>query len=326
MIIRPELAALRADDAPQRRAQDALGKALAAWRILPQVQCVEADLGRWSAGAEIDDLPALAALFTAHDQSAKRFAATIVDAMAGVLVREPLGQSPLRHYCDDISASVTLLRHGTTVLSLLTIDGHRLSQCPAPTSARFAPTETFDAVLAGRAVADRFTLANQSPERGVFERETVSFEPGEISHRRGVREVLHWREVPSGLTLLRLQRRSDTCGIASEYALEDGALLHQAAGSPRDSRLELTAALLGRMGRRDAAPLLAAIAEEGGSEALRWQMLRECLALDTAEGFTVLCRLAADPADPLAGHAGALRAQLLESFPQLSGLIPCPAT
>lgn len=326
MIIRPELAALRADDRPQRCAQDALGAALAAWRILPQVQCVAADLVRWSAGAEIDDLPALAALVTAHDRCATQFAATIVDAIAGVLAREPLGQSPLRHYCDDISASVTLLRQGTTVLSLLTIDGHRLSQCPAATSARFAPTETFDAVLAGRAVADRYTLTSQNPERGVIDGQAVSVEPGEVSHRLGSREVLHWRQVPSGLTLLRLQRRTDPCGIAREYALEDGSLLHQAAGSPRDSRLELTAALLGRMGRRDAAPLLAAIAEEGGSEALRWQMLRECLALDTAEGFTALCRLAADPADPLASHAGALRAQLLESFPQLSGLIPCPAT
>lgn len=326
MIIRPELAALRANDAPQRRAQDALGAALAAWRILPQVQCVEADLGRWSAGAEIEDLPALAALFTAHDQSAKQFAGTIVDVISGVLAREPLGQSPLRHYCDDVSASVTLLRHGTTVLSLLTIDGHRLSQCSAPRSARFSPTETFDTVLAGQAVADRIALAPQGPERGIIGGQTINLKPGDVSHRLGSREILHWREVPTGLSLLRLQRRTDACGIAREYALEDGALLHQAAGSPRESRLELTAALLGRMGRRDAAPLLAAIAEEGGSEALRWQMLRECLALDTAEGFTALCRLAADPADPLAGHAGALRAQLLESFPQLSGLIPCPAT
>lgn len=326
MIIRPELAALRADDAPQRRAQTALGCALDVWREMPQVRCVDQDLRHWANGAEIDDLPALSALFAADGRCREQFTATIVDAIISVLTCEPLGQSPLRHYCDDISASVTLLRHGTTVLSLLTIDGQRLSQCTMPISVRFAPTETHDAVLAGRAVGDRLTLATDGPERAVIESEAFSIAPGAVSHRLGSREALHWRDAPRGLTLLRVQRRTDARGIVREYALEDGTLLHQAAGSPRDSRLELTAALLGRMGRRDAAPLLAAMVEEEGSEALRWQILRECLALDTAEGFTALCRLAADPADPLASHAGALRAQLLESFPQLSGLNPCPAT
>ena len=108
-------------------------------------------------------------------------------------------------------------------------------------------------------------------------------------------------------------------------SLSDGALVHQAAGSPRDSRLELSAALLGRMGRKDAAPLLAAMAEEHGSAALRWQALRECLGLDSAAGFVVLCRLSQNAADPLAAHAGALRAQLLETYPQLAGACPCPA-
>jgi hypothetical protein len=61
-----------------------------------------------------------------------------------------------------------------------------------------------------------------------------------------------------------------------------------------------------------------------GSAHLRWQAVRECLALDTARGFALLSRIAADPADDLSTSAGALRAQLVETYPQLeSG--PCPA-
>ena len=117
--------------------------------------------------------------------------------------------------------------------------------------------------------------------------------------------------------------RWEPIGLA-EYRLADGRLLHEAAGSPRDSRLELAAALLGRMGRDDAAPYLAAMAREAGSTSLRWHALRECLGLDTATGFEALCELAATQGDPLAAAAGALRAQLLEAHPNLAELANAP--
>ena len=83
-------------------------------------------------------------------------------------------------------------------------------------------------------------------------------------------------------------------------------------------------ALLGRMGRREAAPTMAAMARESGSEALRWQALRECLALDTKEGFEALTDVARATGDPLAMPAGALRAQLVEAHPELLSLVPVP--
>ncbi len=84
-------------------------------------------------------------------------------------------------------------------------------------------------------------------------------------------------------------------------------------------------ALLGRMGRGDAAPLIARMAREDGSAALRWQALRECLALDSQEGYVALAAIAAAAGDPLAGPAANLRAQLEESWPQLRELAACPA-
>ncbi len=114
-------------------------------------------------------------------------------------------------------------------------------------------------------------------------------------------------------------------GPTREFGLADAKLVHQAAGNVRDSRVEMVMALLGRMGRADAAPLLADIAREPGSAALRWQALRECLALETLTGFTALSAIARSPGDELAPAAGALRAQLVEAHPQLKEIEACPA-
>ncbi len=86
-------------------------------------------------------------------------------------------------------------------------------------------------------------------------------------------------------------------------------------------------ALLGRMERADAAPVLAAISLRPGEDSLRWQALRECIVLDTAEGFGALLAIARNAEDRLAGDAGALRAQLVEAHPQLLELekSQCPA-
>ena len=77
------------------------------------------------------------------------------------------------------------------------------------------------------------------------------------------------------------------------------------------------------MGRTDAAPLLAAMAEEDGGQSLRWQALRECLGLDSGAGYAALCRIAARPGDPLAAPAQALGQQLLAIHPQLAKATPC---
>ena len=67
------------------------------------------------------------------------------------------------------------------------------------------------------------------------------------------------------------------------------------------------------------------MAEEAGSPHLRWQALRECLGLDSAIGFAALSAIARRSVDPLAVPAGALRAQLLEAYPQLAEVSACPA-
>ncbi|MEQ1543174.1 MAG: hypothetical protein ABL926_13085 [Novosphingobium sp.] len=325
MLIRPELQALRSDDAPQRRAQTALGAVFAAWRATPAASTAEQELVRFADGSALEDLPLLAELFTPGDPAAAQFCAGLVEVILARLACDPLGQSPLRHFTDDTVTALTVLRCGTTTLALQAIDGAGLARRPAPVSAAFTPSETWEHVLAGEAEAETITIAGIDARRAQFVRRPLDLAPGCVHHRTGTREVVMLRAVARTLVSLKLRRRLPCSAVTYEYALDDGMLLHQAAGSPRESRLELSAALLGRMGRTDAAPLLAAMAEERGEASLRWQALRECLALDTEQGFAALARIAGRRADPLAHPAGALREQLIEHHPQLSEVGPCPA-
>jgi hypothetical protein len=325
MLIRPELAALRVDDRPQREAQARLVAGRQAWERDGRGATIQAELAMLASGASLDDLPLLAALFTPGDPAAR----IVVDEVTGWLLAElaaqPLGQVPFRHHYDGMVATLLLARSGGATLTLQAIDGLALARRPKPVSVSLAPVDTWDHVLAGLGTGEVVTFDGFDGSRARLVREPVVVEAGSVSHRSGGSSVRLLHRVEGCLVTLRLQRRSGADRVTREYRLSDGELLHQAAASPRDSRLELTAALLGRMGRGDAAPHLAAMAAEDGSPHLRWQALRECLALDTALGLAALGAVARQTNDPLAGPASALRNQLIEQYPELSDAVSCPA-
>ncbi len=322
MKLHSELRALRDDDAPQRHAQAALQAALAVWRER-QAGEVHADLDRLAAGAGLGECAALAPLFT-PGEAAPAFVASFARAMTEVLRKAPLGHVPLRHFTDGVTSTLLLARSANVTLALIAVDGVGFARRASASTVDFGPTETWEHVLAGTAAAEWIEACDTARDRAVLKRGTLALAPGQVIHRQGSREALQLRGVNGCLVSLRLQRRHANGEPTREYALADGRLVHQAAGDPADSRTELAIALLGRMGRTDAAPAMAAIALEPGSAALRWQALRECLALDTRTGFEALARIARDAADPLCAPAGALRAQLIEAYPQLKELAPCP--
>lgn len=325
MLIRPELAALRVDDRPQRAAQARLVARRQAWEREGHGAAILPELAAMARGAVLDDLPMLSALFTPGDPSAR----TMVDGVIGWLLAEladqPLGQVPFRHHCDSTFATLLLARCQGVSLLLQAVDGVGLAGRPAPVSASFAPARCWEHILAGEATGELVRIVGADASSATLERQPLALAPGMVLDRQGAREVPLLRAVQGTLVSLKLVCRLGGGQVMREYRLSDGGLVHQAAGSPRDSRLELTAALLGRMGRTDAAPMLAAMAEEHGSAHLRWQALRECLGLDAAAGFATLTRLAERANDPLARPAAALRAQLIETYPQLAEVQPCPA-
>ena len=216
-----------------------------------------------------------------------------------------------------------IAKFGNTSLALSAIDGCALSRRPAPSTADFSACEKWEHFLAGSGSVLSTRCDDIERDQARLESETLGIRAGKvISHRAWERSVVPVA-VDGRLVSLRLHRRLPTPAPTREFRLCDGQFVHQAAGNLAESRLDLMMSLAGRMRVAEAAPMLARIAVESHSTALRWQALRECLALDTATGFTALSRVAASPCDDLAHAAGALRSQLVETYPQLEELTLC---
>ena len=317
-----QIAALQADPGLQIAAQDGLLTALAAWKATPQVAAVFAEFDKFTAGAALPDLPNLAALFGGECAlDAQAFVAPLLAVWANCLGKQPFGVVPMRHHAGAAMANLMLASGATCMLNLVAVDGVKLGTVPAARTASFAPAEVWEVVLqgsgSGRLVERRGEAIMAHP---------LELTAGLALGREASREALLLDRVDGAMLMLRLQRRHGAIQPRREYALDDGRMLRQASATPAESRHEVAVALIGRMGRKDAAPLLAEIArDENHGDSLRWQAMRECLGLDTRTGFWTLTAIARAGSDTLAVPAGALRAQLLETYPQLAEVELCHA-
>lgn len=325
MLLHPAVRALQGDPAPQRAAQQAAHDGMLAWVSDAQRVRLRAELDAFATARPMSDCPLLSSLFAEGDPTARNLALSFAAAGTGILAQHPLAHLPQRHSTDGTVSVLLLGRSGNVTLTLCAVDGESFAAGQPARNVTFWQGESWEHVLAGEAEVELVERRPADEQRTALSRRTVDLAQGSIVCRDADRQAMILRTVPRCFVTLRLQRRLPQAGPSREYALEDGTLVHQSAGNPRDSRIELMMALLGRMKRADAAPRFAEIATGEGSEALRWQALREGLALDTATGFTALCRVAADPHDALAEPAGALRAQLVEAHPALTGIDPCLA-
>jgi hypothetical protein len=317
MHLRPELVALRGDGAPQRRAQAALFAMVERWRADPGVAAVLAGLADYGRGEALEGCSALVKLFSAAGFA---FARTFAAALSGALSRAPLGHLPLRHFTDGTASTLLLARETRASLFLSALDGAKLVRQPEPIAVSFTDNESIDLVLAGSVQAELVRRECGADGMAKLPRSQVLLQPGTVIRRDCSGEALIYRRVEGCLVSLRLQRRAAEPAPTREYELASGRLVHQAAGDAEDSRKELMVALLGRMQRSEAAPVLAALAIGRGSASLRWEALRECLGLDARLGFEVLSSIAADHRGELAGPAASLRAQLLDTHPELREL------
>jgi hypothetical protein len=308
MRVDPAIAVLRRARAPQLHVQAAMYAVRDAWRrgarVAPVLEAFEA----YGAGAPLTGCQALAELFS-EGEAAERLIAGLCAALSGALAGEPFGQVPFRHAFDGSLSTLLLARSGTARLSLLAQEPGSYESA----SVLFSDAERHETVIAGKA-AGRLTA--RLPD-GALEHQRLALAAGARTALDLSQRALLVETVERRLVRLRLDRAAPSTGPVREYALADGRLLRQSSGDVRQSRQEMMLSLLGRMNRTEAAPLIAAIAGEDGPDALRWQALREALALDTASGFAALGRIARSPLDPLAAPAGVLRAQLVEAHPEL---------
>ena len=192
--------------------------------------------------------------------------------------------------------------------------------------ATFPDSEWDEIVLAGAADIALLEIRGERRDHAVIDSRCRTIGAGDRLSFAGAAKSRMVRRVHGRLLTLRLTRIAPRPRPTRQYDLATGRLVHRASGDRHESRDEMMMALLGRMRRKDAAPVLAALTRSG-SDHLRWQALRECVALDSAAGFAALDRIATDPTDDLAPEAGALRARLVEAHPQLARWepVPCPA-
>lgn len=319
MRIVPAIEDMRRDRGLQRRAQSAMIAASDDWCARPEVASLLAGLRHYGEGAPLSRCETLAAAFT-PGQSALLFATAFARHFLRELAANRFGQLPFRHGFDGTVSTLLLARSGRAQLILHAREPGEWEHA----TVGFSHAKRHEAVLAGYGEG---RIVRRDPASGEFRFEPIALEPGCRLALDLSREALQVQGVDRRLVTLRLHRFAAAPEPSRDYRLADGAMLSQSAGDIRASRQEMMLALLGRMGRVEAAAEMAALACEPGDDSLRWQALRECLALDTAEGFRTLGAVARAAADPLAGPAGALRAQLVEAHPQLLALesAECPA-
>lgn len=322
MRIDPAIAALRADRTLQQQAQAAMGATCAEWRADPAVAPVIEDIDRFGDGAPLEACPALEAVFTGGQAAAASLADALVRHHLPVLAERPFAHPALRHSHSGALSTLLLARAGRACLTINARDPGRFDY----DLAGYSDAVRHEAVLAGRAEARIVRCHRQPDGTPHLFHEELTLTAGDVVSLDLNSETLQILATPIRTVTLRLQRAAADPAPAREHALSDGRLLRQASGSIRSSRQEMMVALLGRMGRVEAAPLLSDMACEPADPSLRWQALRESLALDTAAGFAALVQVSRRADDPLAPAAGALRAKLVEAHPQLLDLEgTCPA-
>jgi hypothetical protein len=322
MPVHPDIAALRGDRAPQRQAQEAILVARADWAAEPGAQALLDDLAAYGAGAPLEACNQLARVFTGQGEG-ERLMGLLSRYYCRAIKANPIGHPPFRAGFNGMATSILLASAGRAQLM---IQAREPGQDDS-TRLAFTHAVRHDAVLAGEARGRIVRMLGAHDGAAQFDCETLPLGPGHRLAFDLASEGLLVEAVERRFVVLRLVRFAAEPQPTREYCLASGRLLQQSAGQIGTSRQEASIALLGRMRRADAAPEFVRVATGEGDASLRWQALREALALDTASGFRALLQVARRDEDPLAAQAGALRAQLLESYPELGQLedLPCLA-
>ncbi len=314
MRIDPIVRALRSDPAPQRKAQSKLQQARASWQEAPANRAALHQLAQFGSGEALADCPALQNLFFCPFAAAE-FAASLVGAVVPKLSECALGHVPFRHQYSGGMAVIQVTEAGRAALSLVLYE--RTSQSSAAQTVCFTDSERHEMALAGSARMRLLSWTANTDGNAEISCEPLHFARGQALCLTGIHTTKQVEQVDGRLVVLRLSRTPAKPAPSMEFRLSDGALVHQASGNRQDSRHEMMLALLGKMGRSDAAPAMAAMTEDG-SDHLRWQALRECLALDTGTGFAALSKLAANVGDSLAPQAAGLKDNLIRTYPALT--------
>ena len=305
MFVRDELKALRGDDREARTHRVAMEEALEDCRREPRLAAVLEELLRYGEGGDFAHCPALVALFE-HTGAARDLLRPLIGRLTALHRAYPLAQLAFRHRSQAGAHVLQIAARGHATLSLVLQDQDAGAEHIIAT---FADADQREVVLTGKANACLFEIVAEERDRVILNSVRTELQSGARMKCTGPRQSRLIKPSHDSLLTLRLARTAGRPRPTRRIDVRSGRIVHRASGNAADSRAELAMLLLGRMGRDDALPVLATRTRTGDAQ-LRWQALRQCLALDAATGLPLLERIAKDHADPLCQAARALLAQL----------------
>ena len=306
MHLHPDITRLR-EGLPAQPLTDA---ALARWRSHADVAAAVAALAQFDEGAALEDVPALARLFI-DSGAAAVLAEALFDPLVRALKAEPLAQVSLGHASAPGVARLRLASHGRTSLTLA---AYACRARAVPFTALFEDGVAHDIIVAGAGTA----LVHRPDGAGLTSCE-VALAPGTRLLRSGVNDARQIIAVTRPLLVLQLTREAVRPLPSREIALADGQIIKTISGCKQTSQQMMALSVLGALGHAGAVPVMAGLAQDQAVERdLRWEALRQCLAMDARAGLAVLDALAGDRADPLSAPAAALQRQLRERRPDLA--------
>lgn len=251
-----------------------------------------------------------------------------LDEALALLAADSFARPPLRPVGGGEGAGgLILVERGAVRLSL---QYHPAGLAPAR-AALFIPGRAAVRVLAsGGAMLHRhhvavgadeeaggFTASSAAPCRSDPPRALVE---GELLLLDTARQALTLSAARSDVLLLELAVQPPSPLPVRSHDIATGRLLHVSASRRDSSFRQMALALLGAMGRRDAAPLFAA-ATEAEDFAARWSAMREFVALDPAAAHPHLAHMAAADPHPEVRAAAAVTLALYAP----KDAQPCPA-
>ena len=320
MKIHPAIAALRETPVVQRRSTSsggaartaaALAAARAQWLANPQVVAVAQDLARYGAGGSLRACAALHALV--HDHSAaRRFAEGLIGALLAHLRQRPLGEAPFRFKVTRGLATIQLLEDGGATLSLVAYEP--LAEAEPPRTALFSDREVHEIALSGEASGVRHVWNGE----GDLVCEPLRWRAGDTIRLRPRCEARQVLDVARSLLLLQLTREPARPAPTRLVSLDTGETLRTASGDKSASQAVMALAVLGALREDGALEVMEQTAlNPNEDQDVRWEAVRQALALGPARGLELLDQLAARVDDPLGSPARALRAKLLDAQPDL---------
>lgn len=313
MHVHPDVERLR-QGLPAQALTDA---ALAQWRARPDAATAIAGLEGIAGGAALEDVPALRRPLTDADAAAA-LVGGLVDGLMPALMAEPLALLTLGHATTAASARLRLAYHGRSGLTLV---AHVRRDRAVPVSALFEDGVAHEIVVAGAGEALVHRLADAR-----LTTRSLPLTPGTQLRRGGVEDARQIIAVTRPLLMLQLTREAAQPRPSREIALADGRLVKTISGCKQASQRMMALGVLGALRHADAMPAMAALARDKGvTRDLRWEALRQSLAMDTRSGLELLAGLVGDRDDPLQPDAAALQTRLAAACPDLAPFLAQPA-